>query len=262
MKVFRLTATLDGRFDDWCEDPAEAEVIVVGGAAIALDRFPRLRFIFKCGVGTDNIPDLSGTGIELVLPSPGTASSIHEEVAAFTLGRILHCHYHACGDIATWRKPSRPALAGRRALVLGLGNIGRRVAAALAPLVAVVDGFDPACGDRLEDLPSRLAAADIITLHAPLSATTRHLVACGGLRPDSILVNTARAELVAEDDLLRHLSTHPQASAAFDVFWQEPYRGPLLDLANFHPTPHVASMSEAFYQGLASDLRALLGRAG
>jgi len=74
------------------------------------------------------------------------------------------------------------------------------------------------------------------------------------LKDDVILINTARAHLVDEVELYDFLKDHPNAKAVFDVFWREPYKGILLELDNFISTPHIASSSEGFSQGLYNDL--------
>ncbi len=106
-----------------------------------------------------------------------------------------------------------------------------------------------------------LSASDIITLHCPLTRETRHLIGAEELkrmRPDSILINTARGGLVDEAALADALQRGQLGGAGFDVLSEEPPRNgnPLLDLRlpNFILTPHVAWASNEAMQALADQL--------
>lgn len=265
MKVYSLTTTLDDYMDLPSSPPEEAQVLVVGGAHIHLPYFPKLKYIFKCGVGTDNIPDLDGTGIALALPSEKTRDLIYDEVSSFAVGMILKCHYHDVGEInfQGWKKKTRRSLRSKSVIVVGgEGNIGRRVVEKLKPMFRSVISYDTIRDDPSEISPSMgalLASADVITLHVPLTEDTNGMVSPHDLKEDVILVNTARGPLVDEDELYSFLEHNPSATAAFDVFWEEPYTGKLNDLDNFLATPHVASMSHGFFRGLSEDLLALMG---
>jgi phosphoglycerate dehydrogenase-like enzyme len=74
------------------------------------------------------------------------------------------------------------------------------------------------------------------------------------MKPDAILVNVSRANIVDEEALYRHLRGHPEFYAAFDVWWTEPYshgefrpRWPILNLPNFMGTPHSAAFVDGFF---------------
>ena len=92
-----------------------------------------------------------------------------------------------------------------------------------------------------------LAKADFLSLHAPLTPATRHLIdaqALARMKPTAYLINTARGELVDEDALYTALRDGTIAGAASDVFVHEPPRGsPLLTLENFVAMPHSASLT-------------------
>jgi glycerate dehydrogenase len=106
-----------------------------------------------------------------------------------------------------------------------------------------------------------LAEADVISLHTPLTAETRHMIGAREfalMKPTAILINTARGNLVDEDALVDAMQTKRIAGAGFDVLAVEPPRGgsPLvaLDLPNFILTPHVAWSSREAMQTLADQL--------
>ncbi|MGJ3243036.1 MAG: NAD(P)-dependent oxidoreductase [Opitutales bacterium] len=265
---WKNTSTLDRLVPALQEtvDPAEAEWAVLGSRPMPdLDAFPRLQGIFKCGIGTDNVPFEAAAerGIRVCLPGPETAAVIHRETAHFAVSLILRMLYSRVGDLDRWEKSPRPALTERTVLVVGTGNIGGRVAAALKPFLRVLT-YDSA-HDAPAVLREALPQADVVSLHVPLTRDTRGLVDPAWLtsmKDGAALVNTARGPLVDEQALLAELKSG-RLSAAFDVFWQEPYNGPLRALHPFpfFMTPHVASTCQAFLDGLARDLNQCLTHA-
>jgi len=264
MLVYKATSTLDGYLPplDYTGDKAAAQIMLVGGKPIVLSEFPRLRGIFKTGVGTDNLPftEAAARGIEIGLPSEATCAVIFEETAAFACHLILTGLYAGAGDWDGWRKSDRPQLAGRRLLVVGAGRIGRRVMNKMAAFMQV-DSFDSA-RDPADVMEAKIRAADCVSLHVPLAEDTRNLFNAerlGWLRDGALLVNTARGPVIDEDALYAELSTE-RLRAAIDVFWQEPYRGRLTELPadRFIRTPHIASTCKGFLQGTANDFLAFM----
>jgi D-3-phosphoglycerate dehydrogenase / 2-oxoglutarate reductase len=101
--------------------------------------------------------------------------------------------------------------------------------------------------ERLETPAAVYAAADFLTLHLPLTDETRRSIgadAFAQMRDGVRIVNAARGELVDEDALLEALRSGKVAAAALDVFTEEPYSGPLLELDNVVVTPHLAASTE------------------
>jgi phosphoglycerate dehydrogenase-like enzyme len=268
MLIYKATSTLDGYLPplDYTDDKAQADVMVVGGKAIVLAEFPKLRGIFKTGVGTDNLPfdEAAARGVEIALPSEATCDVIYEETAAFACHLVLQGLFAGAGDWDAWRKEDRPQLAGRRLLVIGAGRIGRRVMDKMGAFMQV-DSFDSAT-DAGEALEGKVRAADCVTLHVPLTEETRNLFDAerlGWLRDGAVLVNTARGPVIDEDALYGELSAG-RLRAAIDVFWKEPYRGRLAELPadRFLRTPHIASTCREFVQGTANDFLAFMAALG
>jgi phosphoglycerate dehydrogenase-like enzyme len=264
MKIWSNTKTLDGYLDgvQFVSDKAEAELVLVGGKAIDLMEFPRLRGIFKTGVGRDNVPeeDARMRGIRCGYPSSATAAIIYEETACFACHLVLKSLFAEVGDFAAWSKRDRPALSGREVLVVGTGNIGRRVAEKLRVFMRV-STYDVAT-NRPEELEPLVRRADCVTLHIPLMNATREFFDAEKLawmKDEATLVNTARAAVVSEGALYAELAKG-RLRAAFDVFWQEPYKGMLMDLAPdcFMVSPHVASTCREFISATAMDFMAFL----
>ena len=133
-------------------------------------------------------------------------------------------------------------LAGRTLGIVGLGHIGREVAR-----LAVALGMKVVHSSRTHGLPlgELLALADVVSLHAPLTPQTRHLLDDGALlrmRPGAVLVNTSRGALVDEKALVAALEGGGIAGAALDVYEREPeVEDALTRLENVVLAPHLGS---------------------
>jgi len=143
---------------------------------------------------------------------------------------------------------------GRTLGIFGMGRIGRAVARRAAPFGMRVIYHSrsrlPADDERAldaewVDLDGLVERSDVLSLHAPLTAETRHVIggdALRRMRPGSFLVNTARGALVDEAALADALRHGPLAGAGLDVYEREPAIHPaLLDLPNVVLLPHVGS---------------------
>lgn len=261
--LYLLTRSLDGLIDDLAivEDPSAARVVLLGSKPADLSRFPSLRGVFRAGAGTDNVPwdEARQRGIEIGLPSPSSLAILYEEAAAFASHLILHAAYAGAGSVTAWTRWPRPSLLEKTVLVVGAGHIGGRVARNLQGLTRVTT-FD-ARRPRSE-IVGLLRGADVVSLHVPLADNTRGLIGAAELsllRDGAAIVNISRGPLVDEQALLAEIQ-RGRIRAAFDVFWEEPYTGPL---AAFHPerfymTPHVAGSCREFLMAAALDLRAFV----
>lgn len=265
MQVWTNTKTLDGLVDGirFTRDRAEAEVILVGGKAFDLADFPKLRGIFKTGVGRDNIPEdaARAKGIICAFPSQRTCEYIYDETASFACYLVLRCLYSGSGDFETWTKYERSSLESRQVLVVGTGHIGKRVVSRLQSFARVTT-YD-VLTHAPEALEALVRAADCVTLHLPLTDQTRGLFDAEKLawmKDGAALVNTARAAIVDETALAAELRVG-RLRGAFDVFWSEPYAGPLRSLPadRFLMSPHVASNCREFREGTAKDFIRFLG---
>ena len=148
--------------------------------------------------------------------------------------------------------PARPSASS------GWARIGREVARRALGLGMRVVAYDPfVAAERFRELGVEPAAsladvyaeADVITLHLPLNDETRHLLdadAFARMKDGVRIVNAARGGLIDEDALAAAIRSGKVAGAALDVFEQEPYAGPLLELPQVVVTPHLAgSTTEA-----------------
>jgi phosphoglycerate dehydrogenase-like enzyme len=168
------------------------------------------------------------------------------------LRRRQHAHH--------WERYTARQLAGRRALVIGLGHVGRKIAETLAALGLEVWGMrressallpaGVARGLSRQQLPEALGAVDALVLACPYTPETHHLIGraeLARLQPGALLVNVARGAVVDEPALIDALREGRLGGAVLDVFEQEPLPvgNPLWDLPNVLVSPHSASTVEA-----------------
>ena len=247
---------------DLGERIGDYEAIVIRSAtkldADLLGRAGRLKVIGRAGVGVDNVDVEAATrrGIVVANAPESTVVSAAEHTIGLLLALSRHIpQAHAALKQGRWERGQHGGieLAGKTLGVLGLGRIGQQVARRALGLELQVVAHDPFVArerfrelgvERAETRDAVLAAADFLTLHLPLTAETSGSIdaaAFAAMRDGVRIVNAARGELVDEAALLEALTSGKVAAAALDVFGEEPYSGPLLELDNVVVTPHLAA---------------------
>jgi len=230
--------------------------------AAAMDAAPSLRVISKHGVGVDNIDVDAATahGIPVVVASGANAVSVAEHTIALLLAVTKQIiPLDASLRAGRWEKPGFVGreLAGATIGLVGFGAIAQRTATFARGLGLKVTAFDPfsdpavfeaAMVTRQDTLESLLAGADIISLHCPLTPTTRQLLNETRIRaakPGVYIVNTARGGLIDEEALLRALRDGHVAGAGLDSFETEPPPAdhPFWGERNIVVTPHVGGVT-------------------
>jgi D-3-phosphoglycerate dehydrogenase len=226
-----------------------------------IERGERLKVIGRAGVGVDNVDVDAATRRGIVVANAPESTVV--SAAEHTIGLLLALsrnipQAHAALKQGRWER-SRYAgveLADKTLGVLGFGRIGQQVARRALGLGMRVVAYDPflagerfreAGVERAEELDDVLSQADFLTLHMPLTSETRGLIGAGTLakmRDGVRIVNAARGGLVDEAALADALRSGKVAAAGLDVFSQEPYAGPLLELDNVVVTPHLAASTE------------------
>ena len=229
-----------------------------------VDAAPRLRVVGRLGVGLDNI-DVAACaerGIEVIPATGANALAVAEYVVTMALF-LLRGTYAATAEVAAGRWPraalsSGREIAGKTLGVVGFGGIGRRVATLSRGLGMRVVAHDPALAAgakawqeadaRCDSLDDLLRVSDAVTLHVPLTPATRHLIdgqRLALMKPDAVLVNTARGGVVDEDALAASLRSGALGGAALDVFEREPLPAgsALANCPNLVLTPHVAGVT-------------------
>lgn len=241
---------------------------------------PDLRVIARNGVGVDKV-DVD-TARELGIAVERAAGANAQGVAELAMALIFTAVRQVAWSDARlkagdWDRRPGIELADRTLGVIGLGNIGRRVATMASGIGMRVLGHDahPDSGWRSPagftwcDLPTALTRADVVTLHVP--PTGRPLLDAdriAAIRPGTVLVNTARAELVDEDALLAALDTGRVAAYAVDTFTAEPPTDlRLVRHERVIATPHIGgftreSVERAGAEAIDAILRVLRDGAG
>lgn len=225
-----------------------------------LARAPRCRIVARYGIGVDNV-DLAAAKRRGVVVTNVPDYSV-EEVAVHTLSLLLALvrrvpdatRLVASGGWGlTGLRPIR-RLSGLRAGLVGYGRIGRLLASYLAVLGCDVMVHDPFLAPgpglpRLVTLAELLAECDVVSLHAPLTPATRGLIGAAELaamKPEAVLINTARGPLVDVDAVIAALQQRRLRGAALDVLDAEPPAPGRIPagLTNLLVTPHMAYYSE------------------
>ncbi len=244
---------------------ADAEVVLANKVRLGADQFdaaPRLSFIGLTATGVDNV-DLDAArerGIAVCNVRAYCTQSVTEHVfgVLLTLTHSLHRFTRAVADGA-WQESTEfclldyplRELSAMTMGIVGHGDLGSSVARTaehfgMRVLVARRRG-QPAADDGRVDLDELLGRADVVSLHCPLTEETRGLIGArelGLMKPDAILVNTARGGLVDSAALAAALAEERIGGAAIDVLPQEPPvdGDPLLELDSprLVVTPHIA----------------------
>lgn len=251
--------------DKIVERAADADIVLTNKVPFSADtlrQLPRLRFICVLATGY-NIIDTEAAARQGVVVANIPAYSTMS-VAQMAFAHILNITNHVtsyarevadgkwtnCPDFCFWDS-ALTELAGKTMGIVGLGNTGMataRIAVAMGMKVVAMtsksadtlpEGITPA---PLDDV---LASADVVSLHCPLTPSTRHLINAASIakmKPSAILINTGRGPLVDEQAVADALNNGRLAAFGADVLSQEPPRGdnPLLSARNCFLTPHIA----------------------
>lgn len=251
--------------DKIVERAADADIVLTNKVPFSADtlrQLPRLRFICVLATGY-NIIDTEAAARQGVVVANIPAYSTMS-VAQMAFAHILNITNHVasyarevadgkwtnCPDFCFWDS-ALTELAGKTMGIVGLGNTGMataRIAVAMGMKVVAMtsksadtlpEGITPA---PLDDV---LASADVVSLHCPLTPSTRHLINAASIakmKPSAILINTGRGPLVDEQAVADALNGGHLAAFGADVLSQEPPRGdnPLLSARNCFLTPHIA----------------------
>ncbi len=264
----RHDARLADRRDELLAAVADADAVIVRNRTqvdqALVAGAPALRVVGRLGVGLDNI-DVEACkvrGIE-VIPAGGANALAVAEYVICTVMLLLRGQYLASAAVAVGEWP-RAALgegretAGKTLGIVGFGGIGRltaKLAQGLGVRVIAADAMIPADspvwrdnGVAPRELDALLAESDAVTLHVPLTAQTRHLIDAARIermKPDAVLVNSARGGVVDEAALVAALRAGRLGGAALDVFEHEPVRAgsPFAGVPNLVLTPHVAGVT-------------------
>jgi phosphoglycerate dehydrogenase-like enzyme len=213
---------------------------------------PKLKLIQKIGSGVNTIDVEAAKRRSIAVCNlPGTNS---RAVAEMTLLLMLAClrRLPELGSAvkngnwpSAWKLQDRFAeLGGRSVGLLGYGAVPQLLAPMLEAMGAKVLYWSRS--KKNAELDALLAAADIVSLHLPLTPETQGLLDVGKMKAGSVLVNTARGGLVNEESLIKALKSGHLAAAGLDVFATEPAArdNPLLAMPNVVCAPHLAWLTQ------------------
>jgi D-3-phosphoglycerate dehydrogenase len=264
------------------EELGTAEVLIpehVEVNAALLEKAPQLKLV-QTGAGYDNVSleDCTRYGVQVCSAAGVNAAAVAEHVMAFIL-----CHYKNLIRLDRFMKAHEPRetpdyagaeLSEKVIGIVGMGNVGRTVAAYSRAFGMRVLG----CGRKGAELPGvemrsleeLCRESDIVSLHVPLTAETRHMINADVFRimkKNALLINTARGAVVDEAALIRALQDGEIGGACLDVYEDEPLsaESPLRDLEQVILTPHTAGYPDGVqfhkkrYAFFVSNIRKVLG---
>ena len=269
------------------EDLSEAGVVAAGQEAEAIlfrikpactDRLMtscrRLKVVGRYGVGLDTVdlPAASRLGIAVVHAPGSNSDSVAEHAIMLMLCAIKHL---IPMDRATrkgeWRGQRLRGIGELKGLTLGIigvGNVGRRVAHLAHGFGMRVLGYDPYVpadelrrreAEPVSDLSALLGQADIVTCHTPLTNETHHMInekTIAQMKDGVIFINTSRGQVQEERAVFEALTRGKLSAAGLDVWEEEPVPAdnPLLNLENVVATSHVAGVSEQANRNIATQV--------
>jgi D-3-phosphoglycerate dehydrogenase len=220
----------------------------------------QLRVIARYGVGVDAVDLEAARQKGIIVTNTPTANS--SSVAELTIGLMLSLARNIpaatqATRVGGWPRQVGLSLEGKVIGLVGFGAVGRRVAQRLGGFECTLLAYDPfpdaaeatRLGVQLLPLEAVARQSDFLSLHCPVTSETRGMVDAAFLslmKDGSVLINTARGELVVESALLQALHSGKLRGAALDVFSQQPPdpANPLLALPQVIVTPHMGAHSD------------------
>lgn len=230
----------------------------VGFEDIDIAKKAKLMQILSAGYDRLNVPELAEAGIPLATNGGANAPTVaeHTLLLILSLYRKLPLH-HATLKSGEWLGHQEVLglneLRGKQVGIVGFGKIGQEVARMVNGFLANVvyydvfkapDEVEQSLNARRLELDALLRTSDIVTLHTPLTESSRGLInskSLQSMKRNAVLINTARGAAVVEKDLIDALEKGIIAGAGLDVFEKEPLGdSPLLSFENVVLTPHTA----------------------
>lgn len=237
-----------------------------------------LKMIQRTGVGTEmlDLEAIKRHNIPVYVNAGVNARSVAEHAITLMLACLKRLpQINSDTHRGVWKKQLQGVttheLSGKTVALVGMGNIGRTVAAMLQPFgvkILYTDVFRQnteveakLCLTYCENFNSMLPEADILSFHCPLTPDNTGMLnkdTMSLMKEGAIVINTARGKLINPDDLCEALQSGQIASAALDTHYEEPLKEgyKLAELDNVILTPHIGGLSyEAFRQMMADALK-------
>ena len=224
-----------------------------------LRQLPELDVISKYGVGLDmlDLSAMSAMGKKLGWTSGVNRRSVSELALSFMIASLRNFPYCQKEIFAgRYRQIQGRELSGRTVGIIGCGNIGKDLVEMLKPFNCkilvndIVNYAEFYLKHNIQAVSKEelLSKAELVTLHVPLDDSNQRMIGKEELKlmkPESVLINTARGNLVDEKALLEGLKARQPGAAAFDVLAQEPPEDfELINHDNFLISPHIGGSTE------------------
>ena len=260
-----------------CEDETEAGFIKIAAQAqgILFRAKPRcteslmaactqLKVVGRHGVGLDtiDIPAATKLGIAVVHAPGSNSQAVAEHALMLMLVSVKRTvqidRMTRAGDWGGRRDSQNTELAGKTLGIIGVGNVGRRVAKFTGALGMRVLGYDPYVPEDelkrrgvepVKSLDALLPQVDVLTCHTPLTPETKHMInhkTLALMKPGAIYINTSRGGVQQEEALFEALTRGQLAAAGIDVWEEEPASrdNKLFNLDNVVCSSHVAGVTK------------------
>ena len=264
-EIGELTVYDRTRPEETVERAKDADIVLTNKVCLRrpeIEQLPKLKYIGVLATGY-NVVDIEAAnehGIVVTNVPAYSTESVAQMVFAHLLtitNRVEHYAmknrdgaWTASPDFCYWDTPPTE-LAGKTFGIVGLGNIGRRVAAIAQAFGMRVVAYTSKAADQLPSglekrtMDELLKESDVVSLHCPLTPDTHHLMNSQTLqmmKPSAILINTGRGPLVCDQDVADALKANRLRAYCADVLTEEPPKAdnPLLSCENAFVTPHIA----------------------
>ena len=251
--------------EETIERAKDAEIILTNKVLIKrqeIEQLPKLKYIGVLATGY-NVVDVEAAhehGIIVTNVPAYSTESVAQMVFSHLLTVTNHTEHYAIQnragkwtaspDFCYW-DTTLTELAGKTFGIVGLGNIGQRVAAIANAFAMKVVAYTSKAADKLPSYISKrtmeelLAESDVLSLHCPLTPDTKYLInhqSLGLMKPSAILINTGRGPLINDQDVADALKANRLRAFCADVLTEEPPKAdnPLLSCENAFITPHIA----------------------
>lgn len=241
---------------------AEADVVLIRSKTKVtreyIDAAPNLKMVIRGGVGLDNVDRVYAADNGIAVHNTPQASSIAVAEMAFALMLSMPCNIvpaHNTMSEGKWAKKQlkRSELYGKTLGLIGSGRIGQEVAKRARAFGMTVLAYDLVTIDseyiqQVGELDELLAKADYISLHTPLTESTKGMInadVIAKMKDGVRMVNTARGKVVVEEDVVAALESGKLAGYATDVWYSDPPESsPLIGAKNTLLAPHLGASTK------------------
>lgn len=278
-----IVKTLDeASYEQLLKEVSDADYFLVSGRLpidkAVLDNAPKLKMIQRTGVGTEmlDLEEIRKRGIPVYVNAGVNARSVAEHTLALMLAALKRLpQINAQSHSGVWKKQQQGVttheLHGKTVGLVGMGNIGRLVAAMLQPFGAKVlytdvfrqkEEIEANLGLTYHDsFEALLPQCDILSFHCPLTKENTEMLnkrTLSIMKENGIVVNTARGKLINPDDLYETLKSGHLKAAGLDTHYEEPIKEDykLAELDNVILTPHIGGLSYEAFENMMQEAMA------